>query len=128
MSTAARADDLATAREMARRIVEVAGDRVERIILFGSRARGDAHPDSDYDLLVVTSDEMTRKEERELYSAARLRLGVIPEVWTVQEDVFQATRGIVGCLSYFASYDGVTIYERPRLGSPHHSAVAEQSE
>lgn len=25
----------------------------ERIVLFGSRARGDAHPDSDIDLLVV---------------------------------------------------------------------------
>jgi len=29
---------------------------VERIILFGSRSKGDQHPDSDIDLLVVTSD------------------------------------------------------------------------
>jgi predicted nucleotidyltransferase len=37
--------------EMVRRIV----DRFEpeRIYLFGSRSRGDARPDSDYDLLVV---------------------------------------------------------------------------
>lgn len=28
------------------------GDRVERIVLFGSRARGDAEPDSDYDVAV----------------------------------------------------------------------------
>lgn len=28
------------------------GDRVERVVLFGSRARGDAHPDSDYDIAV----------------------------------------------------------------------------
>ena len=27
------------------------------IILYGSRARGDAHPDSDYDLLVLTDQE-----------------------------------------------------------------------
>lgn len=26
----------------------------ERVLLFGSRARGDARPDSDYDLLIVT--------------------------------------------------------------------------
>ncbi len=29
------------------------GDIVERVILFGSRSRGTALPDSDYDLLVV---------------------------------------------------------------------------
>ncbi len=28
------------------------GDRTERVVLFGSRARGDAHPDSDYDVAV----------------------------------------------------------------------------
>lgn len=30
--------------------------RVERVILFGSRARGDASSDSDIDLLVVSAD------------------------------------------------------------------------
>lgn len=29
------------------------GSRVRRVLLFGSRARGDAREDSDYDLLVV---------------------------------------------------------------------------
>lgn len=28
------------------------GDRLERVVLFGSRARGDARPESDYDLAV----------------------------------------------------------------------------
>jgi predicted nucleotidyltransferase len=28
------------------------GDRLERVVLFGSRARGDARPDSDYDVAV----------------------------------------------------------------------------
>jgi predicted nucleotidyltransferase len=28
------------------------GDRIERVVLFGSRARGDAGPDSDYDVAV----------------------------------------------------------------------------
>lgn len=32
------------------------GDRVERAILFGSRARGDFHPDSDYDIAVFLRD------------------------------------------------------------------------
>ncbi|WP_029007371.1 nucleotidyltransferase domain-containing protein [Azospirillum halopraeferens] len=28
------------------------GERLERVVLFGSRARGDARPDSDYDVAV----------------------------------------------------------------------------
>jgi predicted nucleotidyltransferase len=28
------------------------GDRIERVVLFGSRARGDAREDSDYDVAV----------------------------------------------------------------------------
>lgn len=32
------------------------GDRIERVVLFGSRARGDALPDSDYDVAVFLKD------------------------------------------------------------------------
>lgn len=31
---------------------DVYGERIERVVLFGSRARGDARPDSDYDIAV----------------------------------------------------------------------------
>lgn len=41
--------------EVVRRLVEAY--RPERIYLFGSRARGDAAPDSDYDLLLVVPDD-----------------------------------------------------------------------
>ena len=35
---------------------EVYGERIERVVLFGSRARGDARPDSDYDVVVFLKD------------------------------------------------------------------------
>lgn len=35
---------------------EMYGDRIERVVLFGSRARGDAHADSDYDVAVFLKD------------------------------------------------------------------------
>jgi predicted nucleotidyltransferase len=35
---------------------EVYGGRLERVVLFGSRARGDARPDSDYDVAVFLRD------------------------------------------------------------------------
>jgi predicted nucleotidyltransferase len=31
---------------------EIYGEQIERVVLFGSRARGDARPDSDYDVAV----------------------------------------------------------------------------
>src|SRR5215218_1916711 len=35
---------------------EMYGDRLERVVLFGSRARGDAGEDSDYDIAVFLKD------------------------------------------------------------------------
>jgi predicted nucleotidyltransferase len=45
----------------------------ERVYLFGSKARGDAGPDSDFDLLVVVPDEAPadRKRSRLTYEALR---------------------------------------------------------
>jgi predicted nucleotidyltransferase len=41
------------ALEFARLLRERLGPRVRKIVLFGSRARGDARADSDYDVVVV---------------------------------------------------------------------------
>jgi len=35
---------------------ETYGERIERVVLFGSHARGDARPDSDYDVAVFLKD------------------------------------------------------------------------
>jgi predicted nucleotidyltransferase len=53
--------------EIVRRLVEAY--RPERIYLFGSVARGEAGPDSDYDLLVVVPDEAPpeRKDSKLAY-------------------------------------------------------------
>lgn len=39
------------------------GARIERVVLFGSRARGDARPDSDYDVAVFLNDLADRWSE-----------------------------------------------------------------
>jgi predicted nucleotidyltransferase len=39
------------------------GARLERVVLFGSRARGDAHEDSDYDVAVFLHDLSDRPAE-----------------------------------------------------------------
>ena len=44
-------------------VSELYGDRLERVVLFGSRARGDAQPDSDYDVAVFLRDMTDRFAE-----------------------------------------------------------------
>jgi predicted nucleotidyltransferase len=39
------------------------GARIERVVLFGSRARGDAHEDSDYDVAVFLRNLTDRWQE-----------------------------------------------------------------
>jgi predicted nucleotidyltransferase len=56
---------------------ETYGARLERVILFGSRARGDARPDSDYDVAVFLRDMDNR--DPELYRLADLSTWLIEE-------------------------------------------------
>lgn len=40
--------------------------KVERYVLFGSKARGNATPDSDIDLLVITRDPLSWKQKERI--------------------------------------------------------------
>jgi len=53
------------------------GDRIERLVLFGSRARGDAHVDSDYDIAVFLEDLSDRCGE--FHRLADLRAEILAE-------------------------------------------------
>ena len=44
-------------------VTELYGGRLERVMLFGSRARGDSRPDSDYDVAVFLRDMPDRMAE-----------------------------------------------------------------
>jgi predicted nucleotidyltransferase len=58
-----------------RQLLEQAyGPRLERIVLFGSRARGEARPDSDYDVAVFLHDMTDREEELDLLAPFQTRV------------------------------------------------------
>jgi predicted nucleotidyltransferase len=51
--------------ELRTRFETLYGDRLVRLVLYGSQARGDAEPDSDIDVLVVLKGEVAPGQEIE---------------------------------------------------------------
>ena len=93
--------------EFAAKAREACGDAIEVIILFGSEARGDDRPDSDIDILVITSREDFRLREYltglafDLLMQTGERLSV-----KVLSDLLQAHRSTIHQAS---SRDGVAV-------------------
>ena len=56
---------------------ELYGERIERVVLFGSRARGEAHEESDYDIAVFLKDLTDRWCE--LRRLADIRTDILAE-------------------------------------------------
>jgi predicted nucleotidyltransferase len=52
---------------------EVYGSRLARVVLFGSRARGDQHPDSDYDVAVFLKELPDRWAELDRLAGLRVK-------------------------------------------------------
>lgn len=106
--------DLEVAHRLKDVVLQADGTRVCRIILFGSRARGDAKRDSDFDLLVVlrgaTAAE-ARSFRMSLYRAFR-GIGVAVEPWVMIEEEFEETKTVIGGLAYPAWKEGVPLYEK----------------
>ena len=58
-------------------VSETYGDRVERVVLFGSRARGDASQDSDYDVAVFLRDMDNRDRLTEMNRLADMTSAIL---------------------------------------------------
>ncbi len=84
----------------------------EKIILFGSYARGEATEDSDVDLLVVTETDLP---DQERYGAVRRLLAGYPVAFDIivkTPEEYQRSRGLVNHIVYFADKYGKPVYER----------------
>jgi HEPN domain-containing protein/predicted nucleotidyltransferase len=91
----------------------------QRVILFGSRARGEATRDSDIDLLVIVDDDtppekLTRKAGFEAHRSRRYAADVL----AMRAATFERNRGIVGTLAAEAETDGIVVYGSPKGPAP----------
>jgi predicted nucleotidyltransferase/HEPN domain-containing protein len=81
------------------------------VFLFGSRARGDAGEDSDYDLMLVLKDDGPPVTWEALLEAARGH-GIDANPFTTREHFFAWRRYEVGTLAYEVAVDGIQLYPR----------------
>jgi predicted nucleotidyltransferase len=63
MATVAK-DAKAVLRQLKKRLLDLYGERLAHVILFGSFARGDASEDSDIDVLIVLRGSIDPRAER----------------------------------------------------------------
>jgi predicted nucleotidyltransferase len=85
----------------------------ERIILFGSHARGTAGPDSDVDLLVVMPIRRSEKAATEVAMGVALHdLRVSMDIIVVTPDEVERRRHIPGTLIRPALLEGKVLYAR----------------
>ncbi len=68
---------------------ELYGERIERVVLFGSRARGEARADSDYDVAVFLRDLTDRWRE-------------IDRIVPVVTDIIDDTGAVIHAMPYRA--------------------------
>jgi predicted nucleotidyltransferase len=95
--------------EIVRRLVEAY--RPERVYLFGSGARGETGPDSDYDLMVVVPDDAPaeRRRSRVAYEALR-GTGTAADVLVWTREAFESRLSLRASLPTTIVAEGRLLY------------------
>ena len=86
--------------------------RPKRIFLFGSRARGENGPGSDYDLLIVVpaSNEPGYRQAQRAHRVALKGILAPVDVVIVTEQEFEERKTVIGSLSETAVFEGKELY------------------
>jgi len=96
--------------ELVSRIVE--RFRPEKIILFGSYARGTAGEDSDADILVVMPVKGSKRKKATDIDIALVGLDLPVDVIVVTPEELDRNKNIIGTIIYPALKEGKVLYEK----------------
>jgi len=98
-------------REMVQRIVRQF--MPEKIILFGSHARGSAGPDSDVDLLIVMPVAGSKREKVVEIGVALHDIRIAKDLIVVTPEEFEWRKDTIGTIEWPAWHEGKVVYARP---------------
>ena len=91
--------------------VLVAAAQPKRIILFGSQARGEAAPHSDFDIMVVEENPANRFAEMVRLNRLIRSFDIAVDLLVVSDEKFQYWRDTPGNVYYEAATGGQFLYE-----------------
>ena len=85
---------------------------VDKVIIFGSQATGEAREDSDLDLLVIETDLASRHSEMVRLRACLRPLGIPVDVLVIDAKQFEIWKEHPGTAIHEAAHQGQVAYER----------------
>ena len=99
-----------TLREIVARIIEAM--RPQKIILFGSQARGNASDQADIDLLIIQEIDLPRHRR---YAAVRRLfwgMGIPMDILVYTPEEFARFQSVPGSFTYTVAHEGKVLYEK----------------
>ena len=99
-------------KKIINQVLEEKGIKIERIILFGSRASGDFKESSDWDLLIIVEEKLSRDERVEILHLIRRKLAdeFIPsDVIIKSREEVEERQKVVGSVIKSAMEEGILL-------------------
>ena len=95
------------------KVAEKHGIEIDKIILFGSRARGDYTEESDWDILIVTGENLDKNEKydfiHEVHRKIVLNIDVAADIIVVSRKHQEKFKDVYGSVVGMATLEGNTI-------------------
>lgn len=109
-------------------IAQVLADRVrpELVLLFGSRAHGTEHDDSDYDLMIVVRDPSSVESARASACEALRAMQFSVDVIARSVDEYRRYQSDPGYLDYMIAREGVVLYSSGAVSQIVHQRVRKE--
>jgi len=104
--------ELKKAKEIIKQAIENSGLKVEKLILFGSRARGEYRPDSDWDIYVIVNKDLSYNKKWEIILKIKRKLAEleIPNDIIINPlEWIEKYKNDVGRIIYYVLREGIEI-------------------
>jgi len=105
-------DKIKIAKKIITEELEQFGLKVIKIILFGSRARGDFKKDSDWDLLVIIDKDIHPYQKRKITGEIYRLLANMEDSYEIiinSQANFEKRKQVIGYISFEADKEGITV-------------------
>lgn len=106
-----RQPDQTTIQSIVDRIAEAV--QPQKVILFGSWARGNQGPHSDIDLVVIQESTLPHSQRYAQIRRLFWGLGLPMDILVYTPEEFERYRSVPGSFTHTITHEGKVLYERP---------------